>query len=278
MPTFLERFDRAIELTRSLVCVGLDVYPDLLPVSDAGEFNRAIVDATADLACAYKPNLAYYEAMGAAGLEALQRTVEHIRSRAPDALLIGDAKRGDMGGSSEGYAKAMFQVWQFDAVTINPWGGRDSVLPFLEDPARGAFLWCRGSNPGSADLQDLEVVGRDGNMPLYQHLALSSLEWSAEGNLGLVVGATYPEQLSTVRQCCPGVPFLIPGIGAQGGDLEEAVRRGVDARGRRAVISSSRGIIYASGGPDFAEAARKETARLREAINGILEAGGQGWP
>ena len=277
MATFLERFDRAIELTRSLVCVGLDIYPELLPVPGVVEFNCAIVDATADLACAYKPNLAYYEAMGPAGLEALEQTVAHIRSSAPEALLIGDAKRGDMGGSSEAYAKAMFQVWQFDAVTINPWGGRDSVLPYVEDPARGAFLWCRGSNPGSSDLQDLEVVGRDGNMPLYQHLALSSLEWSEEGNLGLVVGATYPEQLRNVRECCPDAPFLIPGIGVQGGDLEAAVRDGVGSNGRRAVINSSRGITYASRGPDFAEAARRETARLRDAINDVLEAGGKGW-
>ncbi|HJN85537.1 MAG: orotidine-5'-phosphate decarboxylase [Dehalococcoidia bacterium] len=278
MSTFLTRLERACESNRSLVCVGLDVDPGKMPVADTFEFNRAIVDATADLVCAYKPNLAFFEALGIPGLEALQRTVEYIHSVAPQVIVIGDAKRGDIGPSGQAYARAMFRVWGFDAVTVNAWGGQDTIAPFLEDPDRGVFIWCRGSNPGSADLQDLTVDAPQGRVPLYQHLAQASLSWNGAGNLGLVVGATNPDQLQTVRGICPGMPLLIPGIGAQGGELAAAVRMGTDHRGRLAIVSSSRGIIYASGGPDYAEAARREASRLREAINRILDAEGKGWP
>ena len=278
MSTFLTRLERACESNRSLVCVGLDVDPGKMPVADTFEFNRAIVDATADLVCAYKPNLAFFEALGIPGLEALQRTVEYIHSVAPQVIVIGDAKRGDIGPSGQAYARAMFRVWGFDAVTVNAWGGQDTIAPFLEDPDRGVFIWCRGSNPGSADLQDLTVDAPQGRVPLYQHLAQASLSWNGAGNLGLVVGATNPDQLQTVRGICPGMPLLIPGVGAQGGELAAAVRMGTDHRGRLAIVSSSRGIIYASGGPDYAEAARREASRLREAINRILDAEGKGWP
>ena len=274
---FIDRLDQACQIAKSVVCVGLDPDPERMPVPGVADFNRAVIDATADLVCAYKPNLAFYEALGIPGLVALEETVAHIRERAPRAIIIGDAKRGDIGNSSAAYAKAMFQVWDFDAVTVNPWGGKDTVEPFLEDPGKGVFLWCRGSNPGSSDLQDLEVVVPGGTAPLYQHLALATAEWTSGGNLGLVLGATFPEQLRSVRRSCPDMPFLIPGVGAQGGDLEAAVQDGVDANGRRAIINSSRGIIYASTGSDFADAARRETARLQDAINRILESGGQGW-
>ena len=277
MPRFLQRLDEACQSSESLVCVGLDPDPKRMPAMGVAEFNAAIVEATAGLACAYKPNLAFYEALGIPGLTALEQTVTCIRRQAPHATVIGDAKRGDMGSSSEGYAAAMFRVWDFDAVTINGWGGGDSIEPFLNDPDRGAFLWCRGSNPGSADLQDLEVVGQQGNIPLYQHLALTAGHWNSAGNLGLVMGATNPRQLKSVRNCCPDMPFLIPGVGAQGGDLEAAVAAGVDSNGRRAIVNSSRGIIYASTGSDFAAAAGRETARLRDGINQILDSRGQGW-
>ena len=277
MPTFLERLDTACETGQSLVCVGLDPEPSRLPVDDVLEFNRAIVQATADLVCAYKPNLSFYEALGIPGLQALEGTIQAIREAAPAALIIGDAKRGDGGPSAAAYARAMFQVWDFDAVTVNPWGGGETVQPFLEDESRGAFLWCRGSFASAADLQDLEIVSAHGKMPVYQHLARTSLNWNDKGNLGLVVGATVPEQLAAVRNICPDVPLLIPGIGAQGGDLAASVRCGTDRRGRRAVINSSRGIIYASAEADFAEAARGATIKLREAINGTLDAEGKGW-
>ena len=278
MTSFSTRLDQASAATNSLVCIGLDVDPEKMPVPDAAEFNRDIVDATADLVCCYKPNLAFYEALGIPGLKALESTIAHIRQAAPHAIIIGDAKRGDIGPSSSAYARAMFQVWDFDAVTVNPWGGRDTVEAYLNQPDRGVFIWCRGSNPGSSDLQDMSVATKYGSMPQYQHLAREVKDWSNAGNLGLVVGATVPEQLGAVREICPEMPFLIPGVGAQGGDLEAAIQNGVATNGRRAIINSSRGIIYASQGPDFAQAARRAAAKLRDAINTRLAAEGMGWP
>lgn len=277
MSAFVERIQRACESSRSLVCVGLDPDPALMPVADVLDFNRAIVDATAGIACAYKPNLAFYEALGRDGLAALEGTIGHIREVAGEALIIGDAKRGDIGPSARAYARAMFEVWGFDAVTVNAWGGGDSVEPFLEDETRGIFVWCRGSNPGSADFQDLDSGG-EATMPLYQRVALACSAWNERGNVGLVVGATAPSQLEAVRRLCPEMPLLVPGVGAQGGDLEAAVRAGVDADGRLALINSSRGIIYASRGSDFAEAGRQAAGELRDAINAVLDAEGVGWP
>jgi orotidine-5'-phosphate decarboxylase len=273
MSAFVERIQRACESSGSLVCVGLDPDPARMPVPDVLAFNRAIIDATAGLVCAYKPNLAFYEAFGPAGLRALEGTVRHIRSASPGSLVIGDAKRGDIGPSAQAYAKAMFGVWGFDAVTVNAWGGRDSVAPFLQDEDKGVFVWARGSNPGSADFQDLETGGG----PLYRRMASTCSDWNEKGNVGLVVGATVPEQLATVRAECPDMPLLIPGVGAQGGDLEQAVRLGADAAGRLALINSSRGIIYASAGSDFAERAAEEAGKLRNAINDILDEDGKGW-
>ena len=278
MSGFTDRLDQASAATRSLVCVGLDPDPARLPVSSVYEFNRAIVDATVGLVCAYKPNLAFYETMGVPGLQDLEKTVAHIRGAAPGAIIIGDAKRGDIGPSAQAYAKALFEVWGFDAVTVNAWGGRDTVSPFLEDESKGVFVWCRGSNPGSADFQDVQTGTGEGNMPLYRKMALACREWNTKGNLGLVVGATVPDQLREVRADCPAMPLLIPGVGAQGGDLEAAVKLGTDSRGRAALINSSRGIIYASSGTDFAQVAAREADKLRESINLVLDADGKGWP
>lgn len=278
MISFTDKIRHASDATRSLVCVGLDPDPALMPVQDVFEFNRAIVDATAGVACAFKPNLAFYEAMGRLGLDALERTIAHVRQVAGHAVIIGDAKRGDIGPSGRAYARAMFEVWGFDAVTVNAWGGRDTVEPFLEYESRGVFVWCRGSNPGSADFQDLNIVGDGEEMPLYLSVARSSAEWNAKGNVGLVVGATVPEQLATVRRLCPSMPLLIPGVGAQGGELEAAVKAGVDRSGRLALVNSSRGIIYASKGSDFAEAAGQAASTLRDSINAVLDGDGLGWP
>ncbi len=302
MTSFSDRLREASEAANSLVCVGLDVNPAMMPAGvlrqaqdertvglrqdERGacvegavvEFNRAIVDATADLACAFKPNIAFYEALGMAGLRALEATIEHIRSAAPDCVIIMDAKRGDIGNTVEAYATAMFDAWGVDAVTVNPWGGMDTVEPWLGRADKGVFVWCRGSNPGAADLQDLPVAGEDGRRePVYMRLARNLAGLPARGNLGLVVGATAPEQLAAVRRVCPDMPILIPGVGAQGGDLEASVRNGVDANGRLAIINSGRGIIYASSGPDFAEAARAAAGELRDGINRTLEDMGLGW-
>ncbi len=278
MSTFLDRLDAACEATQSLVCVGLDPDPALMPVEDVFSFNKVIVDATHDLVCAYKPNLAFYEALGLEGLRALEQTIQHIRKVAPSAVLIGDAKRGDIGNTAAAYAKAMFEVWDFDAATVTPYLGEDAVEPFLTHSDRGAFILCRTSNPGARDFQDMMVQSPgDPPRPLYQMVALRAMEWNRHGNVGLVVGATYPREIEQVRLLCPETPFLIPGIGSQAGDLEQSVRLGVDARGRRAVINSSRGIIYASRGHDFAEAARNATIMLRDAINATLASEGHGW-
>ncbi len=278
MPNFTERLRAASEATQSLLCAGLDPDPARLPVSDTVEFNRAIVSATADLVCAYKPNLAFYEAMGMPGFKALEKTVKHIRDEAPHCIIIGDCKRGDIDSSAAAYATAMFDVWGFDAVTVNPWGGMDTVEPWLTNPEQGAFIWCRGSNRGAADIQDLAVSGV-GNLeqPLYLRLARRSQQRASQGNLGLVVGATAPQQLADVRGICPGLPLLIPGIGAQGGDLADSVRCGVDADGRLAVINASRSVIYASAGADYASAARHAAAKLRDEINATLDDMGLGW-
>ena len=276
--TFAQRLDAACEASRSLVCVGLDPDPSMMPLKDVAAFNRAIVDATHDLVCAYKPNLAFYEALGLDGLKALQSTVEHIRNTAPGVILLGDGKRGDIGNTATAYARAMFEYWEFDAVTVNAYCGKDGVEPFLEYSDRGVFVLCRSSNPGAVDLQDLAVSsGAEGAMPLYQQVALQVGEWNRHGNAGLVLGATYPEQIREVRALCPDMPFLIPGIGSQEGALEEAVRNGVTAQGRRILVNSSRGIIYASRGDNFAEAARKATVGLRDAINDVLASVGDAW-
>ena len=291
MTSFAKRLRAACDQTQSLVCVGLDTDPDKLPAAvgqrdsprarsrSCMEFNRAIVDATADLVCAYKPNLAFYEAEGLRGVMTLHKTIEYIRDAAPHAVIIGDGKMGDIGSTAEAYAKAMFDVLGFDAVTINAWGGHDTASPWLVNPERGAFIWCRGSNEGSKDFQDLEVMDTDeDSVPLYLRMARESKTWTIHENLGLVMGATAPKQMKGVRKACPDLPILIPGVGAQGGDLADSVRYGVDARGRNAVINSSRGIIYASSGPDYAQAARQAAGDLREAINVTLDEMGLGWP
>ena len=275
--TFAERLEGAWAHSRSLVCVGLDPDLRLMPIADVASFNRAIVDATADLVCAYKPNLAFYEALGMDGLRALEATVEHIRKTSPHAVLLGDAKRGDIGSTAQAYAAAMFDSWGFDALTASPYLGADSMEPFIERPEKGVFLICRTSNPGSADFQALMVQDGSGARPLYQVVAETASRWGRHRNIGLVVGATQPQELDEVRRLHPEIPILIPGVGAQGGELEGAVRGGVDRRGRGAIINSSRGVLYASKGSDFADAARRETVKLRDAINSILEQEGKGW-
>ena len=278
MSTFVDRLAAASESARSLVCVGLDPDPAMMAVPDVLDFNRAIVDATCDLVCAYKPNLAFYEALGPRGFEALAETVSHIRSVASTAVIIGDAKRGDVSSTNVAYAKALFKVWGFDAATVNGYAGGESLGPFLEYEERGVFVWCRSSNPGATEFQDLSMSGSADGMPLYEWMAERASGWNTRGNVGLVVGSTYPDELAAVRARCPGMPILIPGIGAQGGELESSVKLGLDSGMHNVLISSSRGIIYASGDKrDFAEAARAAATNLRDRINSILTAEGRAW-
>jgi len=281
--TFAERLAQAQHLSGSLVCVGLDPDPAKLPldlraghpaasaqdvpahdasVHDAPlyAFNRRIVDATAHLAAAYKPQIAFYSAQGAE--DQLVASIRYIRERAPAALVILDAKRNDIGNTAEAYAREAFERYGADAVTVNPYMGEDSVRPFLARPDRGAILLCRTSNPGAKDFQDLVIDG----LPLYRRVAQRAAEhWNEHGNLMLVVGATYPREMADLRRAHPEVSFLVPGIGAQGGDLDATLAAGLDARGAGLLINSSRGIIYAGGGsPD---AIRAAAADLHAAIN-----------
>ena len=262
---FTDKLMSAALKNNSLLCVGLDPDPGLMP-DKVGifEFNRAIIDATSDLVCAYKPNFAFYEALGDEGLDALRRTAKYIPDDIP---VIGDAKRGDIGNTAKAYAKAIFTNFGFDATTVNPYLGFDSIEPFIQYQDKGVFILCRTSNVGAVDFQALRCESGQAYRPLFEIVAQKASEWNIHGNIGLVVGATYPEELKLVRESHPDMPILIPGIGAQGGDLALTVRYGVDAQGNKAIINSSRQIIYASRGKDFAEAARRVASELREQIN-----------
>lgn len=260
---FIDKLVGASRRSNSLLCVGLDPDPRRLPVKDVFEFNKAIIDATSDLTCAYKPNLAFYEAMGIRGLQILRRTVNYIPRDIP---VIGDAKRGDTGNTVIAYAKALFDYFKFDAVTVNPYMGYDSIEPFLGYKNRGIFILCRTSNRSAVDFQDL--VDNFG-MKLYESVALKANEWNKDENIGLVVGATYPDELKTIRSMCPKMPLLIPGIGAQGGDLELSVKYGIDANREKAIIVAARQVLYASGDKDYAQAARKVALKLRDKINRV---------
>ncbi len=258
--------DKLLNMSRqnsSLLCIGLDPDPELMPGRDVVQFNRAIIEATGDLVCAYKPNLAFYEALGSAGLSILEETVKHIPGDVP---VIADAKRGDIANTAKAYARALFSVFGFDAATVSPYLGHDSIEPFVGYRDKGVFILCRTSNRGARDFQDLRTDGQ----PLYEIVARKAGEWDVHGNIGLVVGATYPEELKKVRSMCPEMCLLIPGIGTQGGDLASAVRYGVDARGERAIFNVSRQILYASKGEDFAGVARETADRIRRQINSHL--------
>ena len=276
---FIDKMTAAALRNESLLCVGLDPDPSLMPISDVFEFNKAIIDATKDLVCAYKPNVAFYDGLGEEGHDVLMRTIKHIP---PDIPIIGDSKRGDVPDTSKFHAKAMFEVWGFDAATVNPYGGRDAVQPFLDYEDKGVFVWCRSSNPGARDIQDLMVVSpevqNEGPRPLYELIAILAKSWETSENVGLVVGATFPAELEKVRALCPQTPILIPGVGAQSGRLDLAVSYGVDNDGRNAIISVSRSILYASKEPKrFDEAARSVAMEIRNLINGHLSLLGSGW-
>jgi len=262
---FFSEIDEAVKKNNSLLCVGLDPDPALMPPGlDILDFNKAIIDATSNMVCAYKPNLAFYEAEGARGWDNLKQTVDYIPKGIP---VIADAKRGDIGNTAKAYAKAIFDELKFDAVTINPYLGFDAVEPFLNYKDRGVFILCRTSNAGAADFQSLKVVSDGKELPLYQVVAKKAGQWNKTKNVGLVVGATYPDELKALRLAYPEMPFLIPGVGAQGGDLKLVVQYGMDKHGAGIIINSSRQILYASRDKDFAEAAARAAAALRHEIN-----------
>ncbi len=261
---FVEKLRAAAQRNDSLLCVGLDPDPALMPVAGVAAFNRAIVEATADLVCCFKPNLAFYEALGNLGWEALKATLAAIPPWVP---VIADAKRGDIGNTSAAYARAIFDLFGFDAMTVNAYGGHDAVEPFLAYEDKGVLVWCRSSNPSASDFQDLPVTYEGATRPLWQVVALRAREWDTAGNVGLVMGATYPAQLAEARALCPEMPILVPGVGAQEGGLAESVRAGLDADAGGIIISASRAVLYASRDADYALAARAAAQRLRDEIN-----------
>ena len=268
MSQFIEQLERAWDVNGSLVCVGLDPEIERFPpqvvdqASPIFQFNKAIIDATADLVCAYKPQFAHYAAYEAE--DQLERTIDYIHRTYPGIPVILDSKRGDVGNTAERYAIEAFERYHADAVTVSPYLGGDSIEPFLKYEEKGVIILCRTSNPGAGDLQDLEVGGRR----LFHIVAdLAARRWNTRGNCALVVGATYPRELAEVREIVGNMPFLVPGVGAQGGDVAQAVQSGQTAAGAGLVISSSRSILYASSGEDFVSAAREATLKLRDQIN-----------
>jgi orotidine-5'-phosphate decarboxylase len=265
---FVERLERAWAAGDTLLCVGLDPDPARLPQQLAGadyplfEFGRAIVDATADLVCAFKPQIAYYAAEGAE--DQLGMTIDYIQQHYPAIPVILDAKRGDIGSTAEMYAREAFERYRADALTVNPYLGFDALAPFLAHADKGVIVLCRTSNPGAREVQDIESNGTK----LYQIIAeKAARDWNAKGNVLLVVGATYPGELAEIRAIVGDMPILVPGVGAQGGDIAAVVANGATADGTGLIISASRAVLYAGSGTDYAEAARSAAQQLRDEIN-----------
>ena len=278
--TFLEQLQGAERQNGSLLCVGLDPEPSKFPgrlkgdASKIYDFCAQIVDATADLAISFKPQIAYFAAHRAE--DQLEKLMEHMRRNAPHVPVILDAKRGDIGATAEQYAKEAFERYGADAVTLSPFMGFDSVQPYLKHHGKGAFLLCRTSNPGGDDLQNQRLASVEGQPLLYEHIAkLAQGPWNVSGQLGLVVGATYPAEIERVRSLAPTLPLLIPGVGAQGGDavatIKAGYRKSKGATTGAVIVSSSRAILYASSGDDFAQAARQEAMRTRDLLRAAAQ-------
>lgn len=274
--TFLEKLRAAQQRNASMLCVGLDPEPSRFPAALKGDaskiydFCARIVDATADLSIAFKPQIAYFAAHRAE--DQLEKLMRHMKANAPHVPVILDAKRGDIGSTAEQYAKEAFERYDADAVTLSPFMGFDSVQPYLKYEGKGAFLLCRTSNPGGDDLQNQRLASVEGQPLLYEHVArLAQGPWNLNGQLGLVVGATYPAEIERVRQIAPTLPLLIPGVGAQGGDAVATVKAGWREDGP-IIVNSSRAILYASSNADFADAARREASKTRDTLQAATRA------
>ena len=265
---FREKLSNIVHKNNSLLCVGLDIDKERMPcfLFEASndpffDFNKSIIDATKDLVCAYKLNMAFYEFLGGGGFELLEKTVHYIPE---DVVIILDGKRNDIGNTARKYAQSLFETFGADAVTVNPYLGKDGVMPFLEYKNKCSFILCRTSNPSAVDFQDLTVS----KTLVYQLVARKIKEWNIYGNCGAVVGATYPDELKIIRDILGGeVPLLIPGIGRQGGDVEKTVKHGTNKKGEMAVINSSRWIIFAGNDENFAETSRTKASSMRNEIN-----------
>jgi len=271
MTSFFDKLNTSIDQNNSLLCVGLDPVLDKLPEHLRGsktpffDFNKAIIDATAEFVCAFKPNSAFYEAFGPDGLKQLKQTVEYINQTYPNIPTILDAKRADIGSTNEGYTAYVYDYLQMDAITLHPYLGSEALEPFLAYKDKGQIILCRTSNPGAGEFQDLEIEGR----PLYEHVAEKVRDdWNNNNNCLLVVGATYPSEMKNIREIVgPDMIFLVPGVGAQGGDVAETMKAGLGANQRGLIISSSRDIIYAGSDEHFAEASAIRARETRDEIN-----------
>lgn len=268
--TFQQKLDKIISKNNSLLCIGLDAdfvkIPSFLQSNKYPqfEFNKNIIDKTFDLVSTYKLNSAFYEARGAFGIEELKKTCDYIISNHPEIGIILDAKRADIGNTNNGYVQFAFEYLNVDAITLHPYLGREAIQPFLDKTDKGCIILCRTSNSGAGELQDLQI----NNEPLYIHIAkLVATDWNSNNNCMLVIGATYPKELSGVRAIAPNMTFLIPGIGVQGGNLKKTLAAGLDKKGRGLMVHSARGIIFASGGKDYAASARTEAEKLKNEIN-----------
>lgn len=270
---FLDKLLAASRQQNSLLCVGLDPEPERFPDQFNGlaaarsviHFCQAIIKETAPYVCAFKPNLAFFEVLGPEGMYIFREVIQAVPEHIP---ILVDAKRGDLGNTARNYAAAVFDIYGCDAVTVNPYMGYDSVAPFLAYEEKGVFFLCRTSNPSAHDFQDLLVYREQGHRkPLYEEIAQRVQIWNKNGNCGLVVGATYPQELKTIRSICQDMPILIPGVGTQGGDLEGSVVAGADVSGEKAIISVSRAILYAGKGEDYALSAAREARELRNRMN-----------
>lgn len=269
---FQEKLEHIIEKNYSLVCVGLDSeydkIPDFLKVNKNPlfEFNKHIIDFTYDLVCAYKPNSAFYEGLGANGIEQLKLTCDYIKQQYPEIPIILDAKRGDIGNTNQGYLQYAFDYLRADAITLHPYLGREAIQPFLDRVDKGCIILCRTSNPGSGELQNIKV--RETAVPFYQYIAHQvAHDWNKNNNCLLVVGATYPEELQDVRKIVGDMNILVPGVGSQGGDTEKTVKAGLNTQQAGLIISASRSIIFASNEKDYGVKAREATLQLKESVN-----------
>lgn len=267
--SFKKKLLKIVGKNDSLLCIGLDVDKEKIPSflfktskNPFLDFNRSIINATRDLVCAYKLNMAFYEVLGSKGLTLLKRTIQYIPR---DIVVILDGKRNDIGNTARKYAQTQFETFSADAATVNPYLGEDAIKPFLEFRDKCTFILCRTSNTSAVDLQDLLVIKK---VPLYQEVARLIKKWNIYGNCGVVVGATYPHELKIIRGIMGDeIPLLIPGIGAQGGNVETTVKNGVNKYGEMAIINSSRGIIYAGGDESFSQASRVNALYLKDEIN-----------
>lgn len=260
--SFTQKLAAVCQKQNSLLCVGLDPDPQRLPTGvDVATFCMEIIKATAPYVCAFKPNLAFFEALGENGFSILKQILKSVPQ---NIVTIADAKRGDIGNTAAAYAKAIYEELAFDATTLSPYMGYDSLTPFIKYENKGLFILCRTSNEGAADFQQLKLA--DGRF-LYEAVAAKAQEWNKNKNIGLVVGATAHIELSNIRSLCPDMPFLIPGVGAQGGDVAQTVQKGKDKYGQGIIINSSRQIIYASSDADYAQAAASAARALRDEIN-----------